>query len=226
MYIGLVKEVLTKAGAVQPMILSDRDIRRFIDEGKITIKPKPNFADQLGSCSIDFHLGNTFKIFNHSKYPYIDPRNSSLSSELMKDIIIPNGDSFIMRPGEFCLATTVESLKIADDLLGRLEGRSSLGRIGIIVHSTAARFDPGWDGIPVLELGNIGVLPVALYPGMKICSFTFEELSSPSDSPYVKRKNAKYANQKSPDASRISQEMSRDHPRYEKHGKKAIRVQT
>ncbi len=206
------------------MILSDHDIRRNITEGKITIKPAPNFEDQLGSCSIDFHLGNTFKIFNHSKYPYIDPRNASLSSEIMKDIVVSNGDSFIMRPGEFCLATTVESLKIADDLLGRLEGRSSLGRIGIIVHSTAARFDPGWDGTPVLELGNIGVLPVALYPGMKVCSFTFEELSSPSDNPYTKRKNAKYANQKNPDASRISQEMNSNPPRYEKHGKKNVRL--
>lgn len=206
------------------MILSDRDIRRYINEGKIAINPSPNYDDQLGSCSIDFHLGNTFKIFNHSKYPYIDPRSSNLSSEIMKDITVSDGDSFIMRPGEFCLATTIESLKIDNDLLGRLEGRSSLGRIGIIVHSTAARFDPGWDGTPVLELGNIGVLPVALYPGMKICSFTFEELSSPSDNPYVKRKNAKYANQKNPDASRIAQEMGKDEPRYIKHGKKSVRI--
>lgn len=206
------------------MILSDHDIRRNITEGKITIKPVPNYEDQLGSCSIDFHLGNTFKIFNHSKYPYIDPRNPNLSSEIMKDITVSTGESFIMRPGEFCLATTTESLKIAADLLGRLEGRSSLGRIGIIVHSTAARFDPGWDGTPVLELGNIGVLPVALYPGMKICSFTFEQLSSPSDNPYDKRKNAKYSKQKNPDASRISQEMSSEPPRYEKHGKKNVRI--
>lgn len=207
------------------MILSDRDIRRNISEGKISISPAPDFENQLGSCSIDFHLGNVFKIFNHSKYPYIDPRNSNLSSEIMKDIKISDGDSFIMRPGEFCLATTVEKLKIADDLLGRLEGRSSLGRIGIIVHSTAARFDPGWDGIPVLELGNIGVLPVVLYPGMKICSFTFEQLSSPSDNPYNTRKNAKYNNQNKPEASRISQEMSNEEPRYVKHGKKSVRVE-
>lgn len=206
------------------MILSDHDIRRFIDEGKIAISPAPNYEDQLGSCSIDFHLSNTFKIFNHSKYPYIDPRSSNLSNEIMKDITVSSGEAFIMRPGEFCLATTVESLKIDNDLLGRLEGRSSLGRIGIIVHSTAARFDPGWDGTPVLELGNIGVLPVALYPGMKICSFTFEELSSPSDNPYSRKKNAKYVNQKKPDASRISQEMSSDSPRYAKHGKKAVRI--
>lgn len=207
------------------MILSDRDIRRYLESGKIVIAPSPDLEDTLGSCSIDFHLGNTFKIFNHSKYPFIDPRDTSVSTtEIMKDITVANGDSFIMRPGEFCLATTVEHLEIANDLLGRLEGRSSLGRIGIIVHSTAARFDPGWVGVPVLELGNIGVLPVALYPGMKICSFTFEELSSPSENPYAKKKNAKYANQKNPDASRISQEMSKEDARYIKHGKKSVRI--
>lgn len=206
------------------MILSDRDIKKSVDTGKIKIDPSPNFDDQLGSCSIDFHLGKTFKIFNHSKYPYIDPRSPDLTSELMKDITVTDGEAFIMRPGEFCLATTVENLKLSDDLLGRLEGRSSLGRIGIIVHSTAARFDPGWDGTPVLELGNIGVLPVALYPGMKICSFTFEELSSPSENPYVKRRNAKYTNQKSPEASRISEEMGKQETRYIRHGKKSVRI--
>lgn len=206
------------------MILSDRDIRAAITSGKIAIDPQPNLADQLGSCSIDFHLGKTFKIFNHSKYPYIDPRSPNLTSELMKDITVAAGEAFIMRPGEFCLATTVENLKLSYDLLGRLEGRSSMGRIGIIVHSTAARFDPGWDGTPVLELGNIGVLPVALYPGMKICSFTFEELSSPSDNPYVKRSNAKYRDQKSPEASRISEEMEIPEARYVKHGKKNVRI--
>ena len=206
------------------MILSDRDIKQAITVGKIQIEPAPNFDKQLGSCSIDFHLGQTFKIFNHSKYPYIDPRSPNLTTELMKDIVVSGNEPFIMRPGEFCLATTVENLKLADDLLGRLEGRSSMGRIGIIVHSTAARFDPGWDGTPVLELGNIGVLPVALYPGMKICSFTFEELSSPSENPYTKRKNAKYTNQKTPEASRISEEMGTEEVRYVKHGKKSVRV--
>jgi len=206
------------------MILSDRDIRAYLQNGKIAITPVPNLAEQLGSCSIDFHLGNAFKIFNHSKYPYIDPRSPNLTSELMKEISISRDEAFIMRPGEFCLATTVEHLKIDNDLLGRLEGRSSLGRIGIIVHSTAARFDPGWDGIPVLELGNIGVLPVALYPGMKICSFTFEELSSPSENPYTKRKNAKYIGQKSPEASKISQELGNNETRYVKHGKKSIKL--
>lgn len=207
------------------MILSDRDIRVCLETGRIRISPEPILEEQLGSCSIDFHLGDTFKIFNHSKYPYIDPRNPNVSKELMKEITVPTGEAFIMRPGEFCLATTVEHLEIAPDLLGRLEGRSSLGRIGIIVHSTAARFDPGWNGKPVMELGNIGVMPVALYPGMRICSFTFEEVSSPVEAPYAKRKNAKYTNQDSPLASKLSEEMGdKVEPRYTKHGKKAVRL--
>ncbi len=207
------------------MILSDKDIRGYIEKGKIKITPTPNLDEQLGSCSIDFHLGNTFKIFNHSKYPYIDPREISLSSEIMKEIVVPKNESFIMRPGEFCLATTIENLDIADDLLGRLEGRSSLGRLGIIVHSTAARFDPGWNGKPVMELGNIGVMPVALYPGMRVCSFTFEQVSSPVDNPYRKRKDAKYAGQTSPIASKLADEMGgKKEARYVKKGKKSVKI--
>ena len=208
------------------MILSDRDIKVYIDSGKIKITPTPDLDEQLGSCSIDFHLGNTFKIFNHSKYPYIDPRNASLSSEIMKDIVVSGDEAFIMRPGEFCLATTVENLEISDDLLGRLEGRSSLGRLGIIVHSTAARFDPGWKGKPVMELGNIGVMPVALYPGMRICSFTFEQVSSPVERPYAKRKSSKYVGQTSPLASRIGQEMTGSEARYVKKGKKPVKIKS
>ena len=206
------------------MVLSDKDIRKYIKAGKIKITPNPNLDEQLGSCSIDFHLGHTFKIFNHSKYPYIDPRNSSLSSEIMKEIMVPEGEAFIMRPGEFCLTTTIENLAISDDILGRLEGRSSLGRIGIIVHSTAARFDPGWDGKPVMELGNIGMMPVALYPGMRVCSFTFEQVSSPVDNPYKNRKESKYAKQTSPIASKLADEMGKQKPRYIKKGKKSVRI--
>ena len=132
-----------------------------------------------------------------------------------------------MRPGEFVLATTMEHLELADDLLGRLEGRSSLGRLGIVVHSTASIFDPGWVGKPVMELGNIGVMPVALYPGMRICSFTFEQLSTPVEVPYRLKKKAKYVGQSSPDASKISVDNSERIPaetRYVKHGKKSVKV--
>jgi len=189
------------------MVLSDRYIRRYLTDGRIKITPEPNLEEALGPCTVDFHLGNIFKIFNHSKYPYIDPRDPHLTAEVMKEIIVQDNDPFIMRPGEFVLATTVEELELSDDLVGRLEGRSSLGRLGIIVHSTAARFDPGWVGKPVMELGNIGVMAVALYPGMRICSFTFEELSSPAETPYWKKPGAKYAGQKSPEPSKLAEEF-------------------
>jgi len=189
------------------MVLSDRDIRKYLKEGKIKITPAPNLKESLGPCTIDFHLGNVFKIFDHSKYPYIDPRDKHLSSEIMKEIVIEGKDAFIMRPGEFCLATTVETFELSRDVLARLEGRSSLGRLGIIVHSTAARFDPGWIGRPVMELGNIGVMPVALYPGMRVCSFTFEQLSSPVEVSYRERKTSKYTGQKLPEASKLSEEF-------------------
>ncbi|OGY22182.1 MAG: dCTP deaminase [Candidatus Woykebacteria bacterium GWA1_44_8] len=189
------------------MVLSDKDIRKYLKEGKIKIRPAPNLAEQLGPCAIDFHLGKVFKVFDHSKYPYIDPRDPSLSAEIMKEIDVKDGEPFIMRPGEFCLATTIEAFELANDVLARLEGRSSLGRLGIIVHSTAARFDPGWIGRPVMELGNIGMMPVALYPGMKICSFTFEQLSSPVEVTYTQRKSSKYAGQKKPEASRLAREF-------------------
>ena len=189
------------------MVLSDRDILDFLKKGKIKIIPKPNLAEQLGPCTIDFHLGKTFKIFDHSKVPYFDPRQAKLSEKIMKDIKVSEGEPFIMRPGEFVLASTEESLELDNDLIGRLEGRSSLGRLGIIVHSTAARFDPGWIGKPVMELGNIGVMPVALYPHMRICSFTFEQLSSPANISYRKKKGAKYAGQTVPESSKLSQEF-------------------
>jgi dCTP deaminase len=209
------------------MVLSDKDIKAYISLGKIKISPAPDYNEQLGSCSVDFRLGNSFRIFNHSKYPYIDTRNTVSADDMMKEITIPEDEPFIMRPGEFVLATTLEHLELADDLLGRLEGRSSLGRLGIVVHSTASVFDPGWIGKPVMELGNIGMMPVALYPGMRICSFTFEQLSSPVEVPYRLKKKAKYVNQSQPLASRIqaeAQEKIVAEPRYVKHGKKNVKI--
>lgn len=189
------------------MILSDRDIKKAIKKGRIKITPEPDFAIQLGSCSIDFHLGNKFRVFKHSSYPYIDLRGLIETNELMKEIVVKKAQPFIMQPGDFALATTVENLDLADDLLGRIEGRSSLGRLGIIVHGTASIFDPGWTGRPTMELGNLGVMPVALYPGMRICAFTFEEVSSKVEIPYRKKKGSKYAYQKSPLASRLTNEF-------------------
>ncbi len=189
------------------MILSDRDIKQALLEGRIKITPKPNFKEQLGSCSIDLHLGNNFRVFKHSSHPYIDLKGKVDTDKLMKEIVVKKGEAFVMQPGDFALVTTVENLELADDLLGRIEGRSSLGRLGIIVHGTASIFDPGWTGKPTMELGNLGVMPVALYPGMRICAFTFEEVSSPVEVPYRKKLGNKYAGQQSPLASKLTNEV-------------------
>ncbi len=190
------------------MILSDGDIKQAIENGSIGIDPMPDFSVQLGSCSIDLRLGKKFRIFNHSKVALIDPNNPAVTSDLMTEVEVNNGDPFILQPGDFVLATTMETITIPNNLLARLEGRSSLGRLGIVVHSTASVFDPGWHGVAVLELGNLGRMPVALYPGMRICSFTFEELKHPSKHPYLERNNAKYKNQDAPIASQIAQDKA------------------
>jgi dCTP deaminase len=170
------------------MILSDRDIKKAIANGRIQITPKPDYKTQLGPCSIDLHLGNNFQVFKHSSFPFVDLKNPVDVEHIMKGLVIPKGEPFIMQPGDFALVTTVENLKLGDDIVGRIEGRSSLGRLGIIVHGTASIFDPGWDGKPTMELGNLGVMPVALYPGMRVCAFTFEELSGPAENPFNKNK--------------------------------------
>jgi len=188
------------------MVLSDRDIRKALQTGRITISPKPDFTAQLGSCSIDLRLGTTFRVFEHSKKPYIDPSKKDYSNEITSEIVVKTGEQFIMQPGDFVLAVTLEKVTLPTDLMGRLEGRSSLGRLGIVVHSTASIFDPGWDGKCVLELGNLGRMAVALTVGMRICAMTFEELSSPSDTPYSKKKSAKYRIQTGPEESRIHED--------------------
>jgi dCTP deaminase len=188
------------------MVLSDVDIRRYIEQGKIKISPDLP-PEQFGSCSVDFKLGNEFNIFEHSRNAFIDLRENKGIDGLMRSVEVPEGEPFILQPREFVLAITEETLELADDVLGRLEGRSSLGRIGIIVHGTAGLFDPGWSGKATLELSNLGRMPVALYPGMRICSFTFEQLSTPSSVPYRKKAGSKYVNQSRPLASRLAGEF-------------------
>ena len=193
------------------MVLSDVDIRRYLAEGKIKITPELP-PEQFGSCSVDFRLGNEFNIFEHSRHPYIDLRDKRGIEDLMKPVMVPAGDPFVLQPREFVLAITEETLELDDDVLGRLEGRSSLGRIGIIVHGTAGLFDPGWSGKATLELSNLGRMPVALYPGMRICSFTFEQLSTPSSVPYRSKLGNKYAGQNRPVASRLAGEFTGKEP--------------
>lgn len=189
------------------MTLSDRDIIAAIKSGRIVVKPKPNFDEQLGSCSLDFHLANTFRVFEHTKYPYYDLKKTYTTEKFMREVKLRPGEPFIMQPGDYVLASTQENLELADDIMGRLEGRSSLGRLGIIIHGTASIFDAGWRGVITMELGNLGVLPVTLYPGMRICAMAFEELSSPSDRPYWKKHRAKYVSANEPEPSKLAQEF-------------------
>jgi len=188
------------------MVLSDVDIKKAFKSGEIKITPAPDLNKQLGSCSIDLRLGNVFRVFEHSKHAYIDPSVKDYSNEITREIVLKDNEKFIMQPGDFVLAATLEKLTIAPTLLGRLEGRSSLGRLGIVVHSTASVFEPGWDGNAVLELGNLGRMAVALSVGMRVCAMTFEQLSTEAEIPYTKKVHAKYKIQTGPQESKFHEE--------------------
>ncbi len=188
------------------MILSDRDIKIALKSRHIKITPAPDFAAQLGSCMIDLQLGHTFRVFNHSRTPYLDPQDPETLRAATAEVVMKNDEPFILHPGEFVLAMTKEYIEMPDDLTGRLEGRSSIGRMGVVVHSTAANIECGFRGNITLELANMGRIPVMLYPGMRICSLSFEQLTTLADVPYYKKKGAKYVGQKKPEASKIGQE--------------------
>ncbi len=191
------------------MILSDRDIKKALTSGKIKITPKPDLATQLGSCTLDLRLGHVYRVFNHSKTPFIDPQNPKTLAQVTTEIRVGDGEAFTLHPGEFILAMTAEYIEMPDDLTGQLEGRSSIGRLGVVVHSTAANIDAGFRGNITLELANMGRIPVMLYPGMRICAVSFAQLTTPAEIPYYKKRGAKYVGQKKPEASRIGEEQSR-----------------
>jgi len=185
------------------MILSDRDIKKLFKEHRIKITPEPNWEVQLGPASIDFRLGQEFRIFNHSSKPYIDPKNEETFRNLTKTITLQDGEYFVLQPSEFVLGVTQEEITLPDDIAARVEGRSSWGRLGIIIHSTAGFIDPGFKGKPTLEISNIGMMPIVLYPGVRICQIAFEELTSPAEVPYSKKKDVKYFKDKRPQESKI-----------------------
>jgi dCTP deaminase len=189
------------------MLLSDKDIKQALSQKRIVIDPIPDFDEALSACAIDLRLNYEFEVFEYTKLPYFDPRREPTEA-FTKKITLKDGDFFVLQPGEFALASTLEWLELPDDLAGRLEGRSSLGRLGIVVHSTAALIHPGMRGNIVLELGNHSRMPVALYPGTRVCSVSFEQLTQPAQNPYHKQKNAKYAFQKGTISSKIRDEHS------------------
>lgn len=184
------------------MILSDKDIKRYLREGKIKIEPYPDEI-QIQPASVDLRLGNKFRVFRHTKKAFIDPLrdNASDYSELIE---ISGKEAFILHPSEFALGITRERVEIPSNIVARVDGRSSLGRLAILVHATAGYIDPGFRGNITLELSNVGKMPIALYSGMRICQISFETLSSRAEIPYGdKRKKSKYQDQREPTSSKI-----------------------
>jgi dCTP deaminase len=180
------------------MILSDRDIREQISAGRITIDPFDPSC--LQPSSVDLHVDDQFRVFANSRYPYIDVREEM--PDLTELVQVKPDEPFILHPGEFVLGSTLERVSIPDDLVARLEGKSSLGRLGLLIHSTAGYVDPGWDGYLTLELSNVANLPITLYPGMRIGQISFFQLTSPAETPYGSAGN-KYQGQRGPTASRF-----------------------
>lgn len=188
------------------MILSDRDIKVAINEGRIRIESNhpTDILTHVHASSMDLRLGHTFKLYEHSKSAVLDPQNPESFAANMRTITVEDGEPFIVQPGEFVLGVTMETVSIPEDLVARVEGRSSIGRLGIIIHSTAGFVDPGFEGTITLEISNLNRLPVALYPGMRVCQLAFEQMSSPAEQPYNKKPFSKYQGQVLPEESRLA----------------------
>ncbi len=181
------------------MILSDRTIRAALDSGRITIDPLADGAIQ--PSSVDVRLDSQFRVFANHKYPYIDVREEQ--PELTELVEVDEDEAFVLHPGEFVLGATLERIALPDDVVARLEGKSSLGRLGLLIHSTAGFIDCGFDGYVTLELSNVATLPIKMYPGMKIGQFAFFQLDQASEHPYgSKATGSKYQGQRGPTASR------------------------
>jgi dCTP deaminase len=181
------------------VLLSDKDIRAAIESGRVVIDPYD--PTMIQPSSIDVRLDRYFRVFENHKYPHIDP---SVEQPDLTRLVEPEGDEpFILHPGEFALASTYEVVTLPDDLASRLEGKSSLGRLGLLTHSTAGFIDPGFSGHVTLELSNVATLPIKLYPGMKIGQLCMFRLSSPAEHPYGSAEyGSRYFGQRGPTASR------------------------
>ena len=181
------------------VLLSDRDIRSEIQSGRVAVEPFDEAMIQ--PSSVDVRLDKFFRVFENHKYSVIDP--SIEQAELTREVIAEDDEAFILHPGEFVLASTYEIITLPDDIAGRLEGKSSLGRLGLLTHSTAGFIDPGFSGHITLELSNVANLPVKLYPGMKIGQLCLIKLSSPAEHPYGSAIYAsRYQGQRGPTPSR------------------------
>lgn len=181
------------------MILSDVSIRKALADGRIAIDPLDDACIQ--PSSVDLHVDRYFRVFRNDTTPYIDPKEPQENLTELVEVVDDN--AFILHPGEFVLGSTHERVKLPDDLVARLEGKSSLGRLGLLIHSTAGFVDAGWDGHLTLELSNVANLPIAIYPGMKIGQISFLQMTTPADQPYGSRSmRSKYQGQRGPTPSR------------------------
>jgi dCTP deaminase len=181
------------------MLLSDRDIRSEVDLGRVGLHPYD--ASMIQPSSIDVRLDRMFRVFENHRYPHIDPAEEQ--SELTREVEPVGDEPFILHPGEFVLGSTYELVSLPDDIAARLEGKSSLGRLGLLTHSTAGFIDPGFTGHVTLELSNVATLPIKLYPGMKIGQLCFFRLTSPSERPYGSAgSGSRYQDQRGPTPSR------------------------
>jgi dCTP deaminase len=189
------------------MVLSDRTIRRLLEEGRIGIDP---YAEELlQPSSVDVRVDRLFRVFRNSRYPFIDVKQEM--EELTELVEVDPEEAFILHPGEFVLGSTLERITLPDDLVARLEGKSSLGRLGLLIHSTAGFIDPGWDGHVTLELSNVANLPITIYYGMKIGQLSFVQLSEPAEHPYgTGSLGSKYQGQAGPTPSRYWKNFERE----------------
>src|SRR5712691_10016963 len=186
------------------MILSDRSIREEVTAGRIVIDPFDDGCVQ--PSSVDLHVDAQFRVFRNNRYPFIDVKQPQ--KDLTELVQGEEGEAFILHPGEFVLGSTLGRVALPDDLVARLEGKSSLGRLGLLIHSTAGYVDPGWDGYLTLELSNVANLPITIYPGMKIGQISFFRLTTPAERPYGSTgTRSKYQGQRGPTASRFFEEL-------------------
>jgi dCTP deaminase len=191
---------------VPAVLLSDRDIKAELDSGRIGLEPLD--LDMVQPSSIDVRLDRFFRTFENHRYPHIDPAEDQ--PELTREVEPVGDEPFILHPGEFVLGSTFEVVTLPDDVAARLEGKSSLGRLGLLTHSTAGFIDPGFSGHVTLELANVANLPIKLWPGMKIGQLCFFRLSSPAEHPYGSEKyGSRYQGQRGPTPSRSSQSFHR-----------------
>jgi dCTP deaminase len=192
------------------MILSDTDILARLREGDLVIDPLDDVDQQVQPASVDLRLGSEFLEFQRTNIPCIHPTREDEVGDYIAETVVDDGEEFILHPGDFVLGTTRERVEIPHDLVANVEGRSSLGRLAVVVHATAGFVDPGYRGQVTLELSNLGTAPVALTPGMRVSQLVFTELSSPADRPYGTGRGSKYQDQRGPQASRIG-----DDPEFE-----------